>query len=47
MTAESWEKLQAISDWNTVKTMDKAEAERAGTFRGDRQRRWTMHTWQN
>ena len=24
--------VKAISDWNTVKTMDKAEAEKAGLF---------------
>ena len=30
--------VKAISDWNTVKTMDKAEAEKAGLYRGDRQR---------
>ena len=30
--------VKAISDWNTVKTMDKAEAEKAGLYPGDRQR---------
>ena len=25
--------VKSISDWNTVKTMDKAEAEKAGLFR--------------